>query len=272
MIRNGLGVVPDRRRVSGYSGARLLSWKHLQPRSSIAASETTELRLDDVEGPVRLDRSHDFEADGSRGQVRELKPGRVHFLVGEDDRKIGHSRAHEILAVGDATECEFELTIFGLAATFEDAMNRASGPSAFDDMRPKSLHAECQSELVGVRWIAVTQSQLPFVDDGGDDRHRRAGYDGVEISHERVAATLVLEKFERNNLLAHFPFMQDDHVVPEPFQLEGLQRRNDDADVVGLLEDAEGQNENRIIGIDHSEVVCPAFVDVNDNVAEDRRP
>ncbi|GGA59372.1 hypothetical protein GCM10011385_11350 [Nitratireductor aestuarii] len=62
--------------------------------------------------------------------------------------------------------------------------------------------------------------------------------------------------------------MQNARIMAKPTKLEGLNAGAYIRDVVRLSEHAEGQDENRKLGVDHFEIVIPTLIDKNDVVAE----
>ena len=83
----------------------------------------------------------------------------------------------------------------------------------------------------------------------------------VSSSDERRLPGRVPEQGEVAGVLADVPLVEDDLVVAEVAELELRDHREDRTGVVRLLEDAEGQNEDRVVGVDRSEAVVAALVD-----------
>jgi hypothetical protein len=63
-------------------------------------------------------------------------------------------------------------------------------------------------------------------------------------------------------------FMEDDFVMPPKLELKSLKIRADLFHIIVLSDNAEEQNEDRILGINSCKFMIPAFIDEDQIVAK----
>jgi len=56
--------------------------------------------------------------------------------------------------------------------------------------------------------------------------------------------------------------------MPKPAKLQFLNGRYDDIRIIGFLDDAKSEHENRKFGIDPLKAMIPTFIDKDDIIAE----
>lgn len=132
------------------------------------------------------------------------------------------------------------------------------------------LQAKPDSEIVRTCWATIGKPELSFLDDRGDDRELRLGYESSQVTHKVLTPRRVDQKLEGPLGLPDPPLVQDDHVVTEVFEFELLQRRNAVTQVQMLSKDAERQDEDGILPVDRIKAMVTAFIDVDDEFTKSR--
>jgi hypothetical protein len=102
--------------------------------------------------------------------------------------------------------------------------------------------------VVRVRRRGIAFQQPLFLDDRSDKGERCGGDEPIQIPHEPFAAACIHQKAEGPQGLPDLVLMEDHHVVAEVAKLELLQGGRGDGPVVVFSEDAEGEDEDWVLG------------------------
>jgi hypothetical protein len=107
-----------------------------------------------------------------------------------------------------------------------------------------------------------------FVDDGRDDHEVRCFDRVAKLAEECCTGLGDAQNTEIPLLLPNLVAMQHNAVMAPKSELEPLERRHDAVDIREFAHHAEDQHKHRELRIDRRKAVIPAFIRVNDIIAE----
>lgn len=232
----------------------------------LAPAVAIELAGQDFEGAVVLFGPQHTHTDRPGNEVCKLQPRRVGLLVGENDLER-QRRAELVLTVANPAELQFKVLVLLFAAAFEDHVGLLGVLVLLDEELVECLKAEAEGEMVGVAALDVAGAEAVLVDYTADEDEVGIVDDPAEAVDKAELFSFIGE-LERPGFFADFALVQDHDVVAEVVELELLERRDDLLAVMLFVEDAESQDEQRVVRIDGLHPVISALIDIDDEVAE----
>lgn len=195
-----------------------------------------------------------------------MKSRRIRLFVCEND--LERERCSELVgSVANAAELEFEISVLLLATALEDDMGPFCVLVLLDEQLVERFKAKAQGEMIGVILLGKARPEPMLVDNATDQDEIAVLDDIAETAHKGELLRLIGE-FELSSLLADLALVQDYDIVAEIVELELLERGNNLFAVVLFVENAEGQNEQRVIGVDIQHAVIAALINVDHEIAE----
>jgi hypothetical protein len=107
--------------------------------------------------------------DRPRSQISKLQPGRIDFLVSENQVEVGHG-TEVIRAIANSSEGELEIVVLSLPSTFNDDVRSALVLPAVLQECIGALHAEGERHIIWIGRMRVFLGQSLFVDNRGNYR------------------------------------------------------------------------------------------------------
>ena len=106
-----------------------------------------------------------------------------------------------------------------------------------------------------------------FIDHAADEDEVAAIDDAGQFVQKTFFMRSALEP-ETAFLLSDVVFVKDNVIVSKLIELEPLQSRNDRFTVMPLIENAEGQDEDRVVGIENLQAMVPTLINIDYKITE----
>jgi hypothetical protein len=104
--------------------------------------------------------------------------------------------------------------------------------------------------FVGVGRLGVLFHVALFVDDGRNDREVRCFDHAIEPIEKRRAGVGIAQNIEIPVFLPNLAVVEHHAIMAPKIKLEPLEHRHDAVDVSGLMHQAKGQHEHRMLRVD----------------------
>jgi hypothetical protein len=122
--------------------------------------------------------------------------------------------------VADAPELRLRFRILLWPAPLEEHVRVSRAAAETHQLAVNPLQPEAHADVIRIVRHLVARPVLFLVDHAGDDRHRRAGHERIQVVVERAPTLAVLKDRERATRPPDVQFVQDHLVVPEVLELE----------------------------------------------------